>query len=629
MTQRPLAVAATALLLAGGTTRLAAQMPIVIRRAEIDRSGWNRISELLEGAVGWGKSSVDGSTFAASPDGLPQPGESAAGTAQWLVFVDDQPVQTNMFGLHLLELIPVSPGMVDSVVFVRGPSLVNGVPAPRGAIRIFTRHESNGPLARVTYEHGDETGDPGPYRYTVLQSPNLEKVGPFAHADLGYGATRWSVDLGAHFTSLNTTDSIIQSRFPGFASQVPQDVMTVTPDLRAELRAFGRHELLASYGEQRGLLLVPTTTREQSVRSHATTVGLGGTLDSIAGVVLGYGASVWAADARELDSPLPFVIDHRRELRSASIDAERRVGPAGVTIGVGAYDWRLERDDGTRTRTAARGLGAVHVAFTQSVSSAISAALVNGSRGTTADGSASLAIRLDSLTSVRVGGATIHEHPDLDGTWIDAVVLGREPKSERARFSSGAITVQRQFVTGLRLAAEARLERVSDWRMADAPILPGSALPDSSPLPTVSGTFAGGGLRLESLGPGVWHGMLAYERTVLASGDAILRDGARSSPSDELRAQLAATPVRDFRATVTADLTNGTIWPAFGADSTTLRVPAITRLDASAEKWMWSRRLRIQVLFQNLLNRPERYHPYGAQWNLRWHLVGTLVLPPM
>ena len=52
MTQRPLAVAATALLLAGGTTRLAAQMPIVIRRAEIDRSGWNRISELLEGAVG-------------------------------------------------------------------------------------------------------------------------------------------------------------------------------------------------------------------------------------------------------------------------------------------------------------------------------------------------------------------------------------------------------------------------------------------------------------------------------------------------------------------------------------------------------------------------------------------------
>ena len=109
MTQRPLAVAATALLLAGGTTRLAAQMPIVIRRAEIDRSGWNRISELLEGAVGWGKSSVDGSTFAASPDGLPQPGESAAGTAQWLVFVDDQPVQTNMFGLHLLELIPVSP----------------------------------------------------------------------------------------------------------------------------------------------------------------------------------------------------------------------------------------------------------------------------------------------------------------------------------------------------------------------------------------------------------------------------------------------------------------------------------------------------------------------------------------
>ena len=607
---------------------LGAQTVTVVKRAEIERSGWNRIAELLEGAAGWRRSSVDGATFAASPDGLPEPGESAAGTVQWVVFVDDQPMQTNAFGLHLLELLPVTPGQIDSVVFVGGPSVVNGTPAPRGAMRIYTSRPRSGAFARLTYEHGDETGDPGPYRYTTLRSPNLEKLGPFAHADLGYATPRWSLDLGAHFTSLNTTDSILQSRFPGFFTQVPQDVNTVTPTLRADLHAFGHHELLAGYGEQRGLLLVPTTTREQSVKSRATTVSIGGALDSVGGTVFGYRASVWSADARELDSPLPFAIGHRRELSSASLDARRSIGRASLALGAGAYKWRLERDGGTRTRTAGRELASLRAPIARS-SIELTGALVSGARGSTADGLASWTLAVDPATSLALSVATMHEHPDLDGTWIDAAVLGRETRSENTRFSSGTIALTRRLGDRLALAADARVEHVADWRLAGAPILPGTALPDTSALETVSGTFAGGGVRLESIGTGVWHGSVAYDRLTLTSGDPGMRDGARSSPADEFRAQVSTTPLRDFRLTGTVNLVSGTAWPGFGADSAMLRVPAMTRIDASAEKWMWARRLRIELLFQNILNRPERYHPYGAQWNLRWHLLGSFVLPPL
>lgn len=606
---------------------LAAQSRTVVRRAEIERSGWNRIAELLEGGVGWAPSSVDGATFTASPDHLPQPGESAAGTAQWLVFVDDHPVQTNMFGLHLLELLPVQPGEIDSVVFVRGPAFVNGTPAPRGVMRIYTSRLSRGVHAQLTYEHGDETGDPGPYRYTTLVSPNLEKIGPFAHAGVGYAASSWNIDLGVALTSLNTTDSILQSRFPGFSSQVAQDVTTVTPALRAGLHAFGRHELLASYGEQRGLLLVPTTTREQSTRIKATSIGLAGALDSIDKTVLSYQASVWSADVSELDSPLPFTIGHRRELALASARAEREIGGAGISLGAGAYQWRLEGSDGKRTRTAAREFASVRAGAARS-SLDLTGALVNGARGTTADALVSVRVAVDTLTSLSFGGATMHEHPDLDGTWMDAAVLDREPEAEKNRFWLGSIGLTRRVRGMLAVGADARVERVDNWRLAGAPVLPGTALPDTSPLAATSGTLAGGGVRLESIGSGVWHGLIAYDRMALAGGDAALRERTRSSPTDELRAQLSATPVRDFRVTAGADVANGTVWPGFGEDSTTLRVPALTQINASAEKWMWYRRIRIELLFQNLLNKPERYHPYGAQWNLRWHLLGSLVLPP-
>ncbi|HTI63968.1 MAG TPA: hypothetical protein VL524_10650 [Gemmatimonadaceae bacterium] len=627
MRRRRVALALLGLALCAGAPALGAQTPIVIRRAEIERSGWNRIAEFLEGAAGWAVSSVDGATFAASPDHLPQPGESAAGTAQWLVFVDDQPVQTNMFGLHLLELLPVTPGEIDSVVFVRVPAVIGGTPAPRGAMRIYTSRHANGSFARLTYEHGDETGDPGPYRYTTLQSPNLEKLGPFAHADLGYAAPSWNLDLGVHFTSLNTTDSILQSRFPGFSSQVPQDVMTVAPTLRGELHAFGRHTLLAGYGEQRGLLLVPTTTREQSLRSQATSVGIGGALDSIARTVIGYQAAVWSADVRELDSPLPFTIGHRRELGLASVDAQRAFGGATIAAGAGGYKWRLAQNGGTRTRTAAREFASVRTGGAR-LSLVATGVLVNGSRGTTADALGSVNVAIDTSTALTISAATMHEHPDIDGTWIDAAVLGREAQNENTRFSIGSVGFTRRLAGTLAIGVDARAEHVGDWRLADAPILPVTSIGDASPLEMASGTFAGGGVRLESVGSGVWQGSLAYDRMALASGDSSLRERVHSSPSNELRGQLAAMPVRDFRLTATVDVMDGTAWPGFGSDSATLRVPAISRIDASAEKWLWSRRLRIELLFQNLLNRPERYHPYGAQWNLRWHLMGSLVLPP-
>jgi hypothetical protein len=609
------------------TAALGAQAPLVIRRAEIERSGWNRIAELLEGAVGWGRSSVDGFTYSASPDRLPQPGQSAAGTPQWIVFVDDQPVQSNMFGLHLLELLPVSPGEIDSVMFVPGPAFVNGTPAPRGAVRIFTKRPRSGAFGELAYEHGDETGDPGPYRYTTLSSPNLEKLGPFAYAGAGFAAPRWMLHAGAHFASLNTTDSIIHSRFAGFGGAVPQDVSAVSPALRAEVDVFGHHELLAGWGEQRGLLLVPTTMREQSVSSEATSIGIAGTLDSLQGAVIEYGGAFWSADAREIGSPLPFVIGHRREARNATLAARRRVGSAVVAVGAAGYDWRLHRNGGARTRSAAREYLAIRMPA-GSLAFDATGALVNGAHGTAADGDVSMTLAVDSSTSVIVSAASIHEHPDVDGTWIDAVVLGQEPRSERARLSHGSLGVVRSLGGRVALTADGRIERVTNWRLAGPPALPLSSLPDSAPLAAGNGTLVGGRFRVESQGSTGLQGSLEYDRTQLVSGDESLRKSADSSPADEARVQLSSVPARDLRVTATANLLSGTRWPGFGIDSATIRVPAITRIDASLEKWMWRRRLRIELLFRNLLNRPERYHPYGAQWNLRWHLLASIVLPP-
>ena len=61
-----------------------------------------------------------------------------------MVFVDGQPMMTDLFGLHLIELLPVSVADIDSVVFTRGPTIVDGRSNARGTANIFTRRRARG-----------------------------------------------------------------------------------------------------------------------------------------------------------------------------------------------------------------------------------------------------------------------------------------------------------------------------------------------------------------------------------------------------------------------------------------------------------------------------------------------------
>jgi hypothetical protein len=58
----------------GTTARSASAQTVVVRRADIERAGWNRVTEILDGAVGWARASVDGFSYSASPDHLPAVG---------------------------------------------------------------------------------------------------------------------------------------------------------------------------------------------------------------------------------------------------------------------------------------------------------------------------------------------------------------------------------------------------------------------------------------------------------------------------------------------------------------------------------------------------------------------------
>ena len=74
-------------------------------------------------------------------------------------------------------MLPINITQIDSVEIFTVPQLHQGIFTDYGLIHIHTKNISQGKSLTLSQSAGNEIGDPGPYRYTKFDSPNVEKVG--------------------------------------------------------------------------------------------------------------------------------------------------------------------------------------------------------------------------------------------------------------------------------------------------------------------------------------------------------------------------------------------------------------------------------------------------------------------
>src|SRR5690606_26054656 len=101
-----------------------------------------------------------------------------------MLMVDGQPLHATVLGISHLNAYPLDVGLIDSIEVFEGPVLCEGVFAPSGLIHIRTRLEKGPVYLGATGAVMNETGDPGPYRYTPLETENIDRSGPLI---TGYG----------------------------------------------------------------------------------------------------------------------------------------------------------------------------------------------------------------------------------------------------------------------------------------------------------------------------------------------------------------------------------------------------------------------------------------------------------
>jgi hypothetical protein len=563
----------------------------VIDRAGIAAAGWHRVGEIVDALPPGSTASVEGFNHEMRGSRL---GffETTQVQASWLVRLDGQTMPMQIGGLWILDVIPVSMAQVDSIVIDEGPRLTDGRAVFLGSIDLYTRLPRRGASIVGTYQHGDEAGDPGPYRYTTPAASNVEKVGPFAEGAAAIATNRAALDVGARYLTLNTTDENLIGRLGARFPQFQSDVNASGGSAIATIDALGgRTYFLGGRGRFTGLLPLPMDSTNQQGRVVTSQGGLSGSMHA-AGREWSYQASATRLEIQQLSGLLAMPVQTRQ-----TIDAFVEAGiVAGAKAGIGSTIGRRETAAEVQRRDSHRGW----LSYATSGFSFGVAAERAGGRFRTSSALGYDRVLPDSdLVSVRLH--TLEGWRAAD-SWMDD--LGTTPDSASMDVADLRGEITTASLMGVRPTWYARgftYERATAARR-------------------VTGV-AGGVVAASQAGS-----LNARVRAELSQllGDADVGEG--STPAGFVEGTMSLRASGGFDLALSARFAPSTRWtgPTLTAPED---IPATRRIDLSANKSLWKDRIRAQLVMRNLLLDPEWNHPQAAHWNLRTHLGVTVALP--
>ena len=613
----------------------------VITRAEIEAAGLYRLPDLFRLIDGVRTATVDGFTWRTSSAGRP------FGAEAWMLLVDGEPVDFALFGEQNLSLVPVAITHVDSVEVWRAPRLVAGRMAHGGVIHLHTSRPERAFAARAGVAIGNEVGDPGPYRYVPERfTPNVDKFGADYEALAGAAGPGWRAQGRFKLLRFYATDPAALARNQAALGGGNPALRLFAPALRLEADALGgMHALSALGGGAHDLWFFQPFGRELPVRRLWGQAGLRGRVPLSPRLGIGYRLGLaenrldeWSAGALDLDPRW------RERTARAGLDGWWQQGPWSAELGgevrrtEGPEAFTLGALSGAVARTTPRGLVRLDASLAAAGEVAVSAAL-----------HARHALRPGSLGAWTLGATAavtqqLPEEAGRFGFWLERGYDAFAGALGIARFERPGTTTSASFdldaagVLGAGVTAEVRAAvrsarglYLETQRSAPDPDLPPDVIRQTAIEPNAAGEVAEVGFALRGT-RGAWRGRLFYDGLAPLGGDEAFERAWEAAPRHRAGASATLAPDPGFSVSGSLAYRSAAYWPAYqGLDGAngglySMDIPAVWLLDASVQKRLWQERLRLSLLFRNLLNREERYHPVGAALDLRFYLRVELLL---
>lgn len=178
----------------------------VLTEKDIKAKGIFSLSDLINFIDGWYSESIDGTSFNSVNRFNFFSQEKAK------IFLNDQLIELITLNHFAINLLPISIDQIDSVIYSTSSSLFNGTHSNAGIVRIYTKKIVEGLSFRATHSAVNETGDPGPFKFTTYESDNVDKLNFDLSAGLDAGGENWFLSSNYKSNENFVTDPKLDKR---------------------------------------------------------------------------------------------------------------------------------------------------------------------------------------------------------------------------------------------------------------------------------------------------------------------------------------------------------------------------------------------------------------------------------
>ncbi len=622
-----------------------------ITATDMAAAGITQVADIFLLAEGWDVNTTDGFSWNAIGRGL--------GTFQQPhldVFIDNHKLDARFFDSVNLNLLGIALAQLDSVRLGTSPALVLGEMTTGGYIHFFTSRRQSGWSLDGTINMGNETGDPGPWRYTNRATPNVDKIGPSAEITLARGNHNGR-QVGTFVLQQHQfTDYALAPRTKQIGIHWP-DLYYVAPSFTIDKRLFGGwHQYRAAIGYGTRLYRWSEPLGFEAPTNLLTVdLGLGGNLPRSSRSVVQYRLNYASHEFTKTPVRIPFAYDWRRRHLAGNLELANAGADRTIKYGLGLDTHSLATQ--ASLSAAAYSVAKVYASLSTAPGSRtgyqLAASAARAGSRTFLKAIATVDRRLSGRRHISLSAASVQRSPLAENsnlewlrrgydlyTWSDLddpVSAGQvgETIPEFAPANQSSLDANWRFPAGnqARLQLGLAYRRVTDLTLEQRQIAYDTstyffavdnalALDESY---QVLGAHASGTGRLM---PGLhWHAEYRYW-SVLAATD-IATNQWRKIPRHKLAVRLLWQIAPTFSVSLAVTSVSPTAWPDYTAISPATypfshnssntyrdRVQSWTNIDLQLRKQLWDRRLAGSVLLKNLLDHQVQYHPIGATFRL-------------
>ena len=627
----------------------------VITGEEIRQAGLTRLGDVLLLVDDWSVNSTDGYVWQVSPNGL-----SSLGRQSWSVYINGQQYRLRTIDRQQLNFLPVTLTEIDSVEVYSLPRLVHGEFVTSGMIRIHTGTPKEGLEGNAHLMMGNETGDPGPYRYTRFAAPNKDRFGDRETVSLRYGTNRWYAGAALQNDIVPFADFYQHKRVRPLINE-PPGVLEPIPSVRIGTRMPSEvHQLQFSQTVPvKAFLYFPSMGRELPYKPRFTHAGISGQFAGSGRMPLRYQFTYSNNALLSYENSLGFLFDWEMWTLEGMFEKEYVLNMVSGSFGAGyAYNQLLTRfvvENNTTDLSRVFGNARYRVGerIQQEVGVSVETdgqqVFPNVAMSTVWDAGESYTVNAHLSYSA---SPIFEEYPLWFWEQRGYALLSRyEVPYERSADSftdpvevvTGELLWEYDMGYGLRLEGDLKYRRFQGLVFEQRGY---RFQPESCTFPGVmrvldgqSGRLLGGSVALfHRLSERIWYRVF-YEGWKTKTGSQLFREARDRIPDHRAGFRITYVPVRNFSIWGMVKYQSATHWADFelvdgsicagpaGAEKTfRSELPGFVSLDLQFKKWFWRRRMTVSLLLRNLTDKPYQYHPVGNGYNLSFYLTMTLFL---